>query len=277
MANENLLFVQPNQKGTHTTLSELRAKETSHSLAILTALAQNISQGTSGKRANEILAMNPQQSAMYFANLVGQPAGAVRYARPNEPFVFSFQNDGELYPGPARFYGEEGMSRTGELIEADRFVLPVPPSDISVSIPNSPQTINTISGLVYSHAGDIDLEEVSFEGFFPHITGPVNEWPSFIPPYVKLYGYRTPTRCVTEFTTAMRANQPFWFSIFANDANAITSSAGPTVIEPILMSISSFEWSLGNATGGTRQDITYSMTLKKWRRQTISVVNRVRK
>jgi len=212
---------------------------------------------------------------------------------PYEPFVFSFQNASDRYPGPAKFYhqhpsrhmpsrgpGGDWITTPQETVDAaihrERFVLPVPPSDIQVSTPNSPQNISTISGLHYSHAGDIDLETISFEGFFPYVSD-TNSAPEFIPPYVGLYGYREPSLLVSTFTTAMRANQPILFSIFASDYNRVPTSLGVAIVEPVVMSISAFEWSLGNATGGTRQDVTYSMTLTKWRQQTISVTNYVRK
>lgn len=255
MASENILFVQPGDQ--NQSLTELR-----QTLQVLDP-SLHTPQGL-----NEILSLEPGQLQRRLNILLNSPNNNQQGQRPLEPFVFSFQNyEGRRFPGPARFY-DDGIAN----IEAHRFVLPVPPSDINVSVPNSPQTVTTISGLQYSHAGDIELEEISFEGFFPHI-GPDggNKLPSYVPHYIHTYGYRRPQRLVSEFTTAMRANQPVLFSIFANDSTGVASSAGVTVIEPIAMSISSFEWQMGNATGGTRRDITYSMTLKRWRSQTIKV------
>ena len=211
---------------------------------------------------------------------------------PYEPFVFSFQNVSAVYPGPAQFYhqhpsrhmpsrgpGGDWITTPQETVEhaihRERFVLPVPPSDIQVSTPNNPQVITTISGVNYSHAGNVELETVSFEGFFPYVSDS-NSAPQFVPAYVGLYGYREPSLLVSTFTTAMRANQPILFSIFASDHDRVPTSDGVAIIQPVVMSISSFEWSLGNATGGTRQDVTYSMTLTKWRQQNLSITNFIR-
>jgi len=237
------------------------------------------------KSMSDILTLGPSELSVYLRNIgsIHQPGRSITtpttthrsstrevpYTKPTEPFVFSFQNLNKLYPGPAHFYDNN--------LVQDKFVLPVPPADIDVTTPNDSQTISTISGIDYSHAGNISLEEVSFEGFFPFIVDDGSPKPEFLPSYLGAYGYRDPTTLISVFITAMRANQPLLFSIFAVDHNAIPTSEGVTIIKPVAVTVSSFDWALGNATGGTRQDITYSMTLKKWRRQSISVSNFVRK
>jgi len=245
------------------------------------------------KSMSDILTLGPSELSTYlrglgagYTNTAGNHVGPGRsitgsntyrgstrevpYTKPTEPFVFSFQNLNKLYPGPAHFYDTN--------LVKERFVLPVPPSDISVTTPNDAQTISTISGIDYSHAGNISLEEVSFEGFFPFVVNDGSPLPDFLPSYLDAYGgVRDPSTFVSEFTTAMRANQPLLFSIFAVDHNVVPTSEGCTIIKPVAVTVNSFDWALGNATGGTRQDITYTMTLRKWRRQSISVSNYVRK
>lgn len=292
MANENILFVQPGSQNAarlNATISE--AAYNNKAMNDLRAAIFGMAQGTNsfGQKGqtfdlDTLGHLDAAQVRAYLDRIVASNKAEVELAKGHtfasktyEPFVFSFQNLNDTFPGPAKFY-------TGGVgnIDSHRWVLPVPPADIDVSVPNSPQSISTISGLTYSHAGNIDLEQVSFEGFFPFIqgNGGINDpdkWPAFIPGYVRKYGYHDPASLVTNFTTAMRANQPVLFSIFATNADQIPTSNGTTIIEPIAMSISSFDWNLGNATGGTRQDVEYKMTLTRWRQQTISVANFVRK
>jgi len=236
------------------------------------------------KSMSDILTLGPSELSAYLKQIGSLPKpgrtihsaniyrAADRTVTPpanTEPFVFSFQNLNARFPGPAKFYDTN-------LIQ-DRFVLPVPPADIDVTTPNDSQTISTISGLDYSHAGNLSLEEISFEGFFPFVVNDGSPMPEFLPSYLGAYGYRDPSTLVSNFITAMRANQPLLFSIYAVDNNAIPTSEGVTIILPVAVTINSFDWALGNATGGTRQDVTYTMTLRKWRDQSISVSNFVRK
>jgi hypothetical protein len=216
-----------------------------------------------------------------------------------QPFIFSFQNLGEQFPGPAHFYsGKTSNIATG------RWVLPVPPADFSVAVPNSQQSITTVSGFTYTHAGSIELDEVSFESFFPFVSreehtrrvpgrGPGSGWvnstyfaptstvPDYVPDYINMsgagpYGYKTPREWVENLVTAMRANQPLIFSVYAsnNGGAAVTSDSG-MVIEPTAMSIASFDWNMGTSVGGTNRDVNYSITLKRWRRQSICITNYV--
>ena len=239
------------------------------------------------KSMSDILTLGPSELSAYLAQIGSLPKpprtihsaniyrGSTREKyvdytpRRSEPFLFSFQNLNARFPGPAKFYDTN-------LIK-NRFVLPVPPADINVATPNDAQTISTISGLDYSHAGNLSLEEISFEGFFPFVVNDGSPMPEFLPSYLGAYGYRDPSTLVSNFITAMRANQPLLFSIFAVNNNAIPTSKGVTIIKPVAVTVNSFDWALGNATGGTRQDVTYTMTLRKWRDQSIRVNNFVRK
>ena len=193
-----------------------------------------------------------------------------------QPFVFSFQNLSKQFPGPAHFYTKN--------IEKDRWVLPVPPANFAVAVPNSPTTVTTISGFNYTHAGAIELDEISFEGFFPYVdtTNLGNSpAPAFIPDYISYtgggpYSYRVPRDWVERLVTAMRANQPLLFGIYATgSAGTVVQTSQGTIIEPTAMSVSSFDWDMGVSVGGTRQDVNYKMTLKRWRRQSICITNYV--
>lgn len=279
MASDNMLFVRPNNDSTARLTSMI--SQAAYNNKSLNDLRRQLFNLGINADLNALQGVSAAQVDSYLRGVISQnKSEETRFGpespystRPYEPYVFSFQNEGPLFRGPAQFYNMQDPNS----IHTDRFVLPVPPSDLNVTVPNSQQKISTISGMMYSHAGDIDLEEVSFEGFFPFLTGNMDTWPKYVPAYVGKYGYRDPQVLVSRFTTAMRANQPIKFSVFALDADSIPTSTGASVIEPTTMSISSFNWELGNATGGTRQDVTYSMTLTRWRRQTISVSNFVRR
>lgn len=203
------------------------------------------------------------------------------------PFVFSFQNYGIQFPGPATFYNQTRGRSKQSSINQDRFVLMVPPESFDVSVPNSPQTISTINGLTYTHAGPIELDEISFSGFFPFLIGPRSSWPSFIPEYFinqsnsqsigasKVFTYRSPERWVKELVTAMRANQPIVFSVYAvdDDTNNFAITSGGMIIQPVVCTVASFDWNMGVGVGGSRRDIEYNITLKRWRRQQVRVTN----
>jgi len=193
---------------------------------------------------------------------------------PTLPFVFSFQNLGSEFPGPAKFYTKN--------IASDRWVLPVPPANFSVSVPNSQQIVNTVHGFQYTHAGNIELDEISFEGFFPFVD-PTEPTPDFIPEYISVgnntagaYNYRIPRQWVENLVTAMRANQPLIFSVHASTSqNAAAMTDTGLIIEPTAMSVASFSWDMGTSVGGSRRDVNYSITLKRWRRQSICITNYV--
>ena len=212
----------------------------------------------------------------YFSKLTSRPlTNGVSTVNP-QPFVFSLQNLSKEFPGPAKFYAGKNTNN----IPKHRWVLPVPPADFSVSVPNSQTTITTISGFTYTHAGNIELDEISFEGFFPFVNG-TSAQPDFLPKYLSTTGdsatfaYRTPNEWVTNLVTAMRANQPLLFSVFAIDESSTISTSGGVIIQPVAMSISSFDWNMGTSVGGSRRDINYSITLKRWRRQSLCITNYV--
>ncbi len=199
------------------------------------------------------------------------------------PFVFSLQNLGIGFPGPARFYNRSKNTTISEKVQ-ERFVFTVPPAEFSVAVPGEAKTINTISGLQYTHAGNIELDEISFEGFLPFVTthrgnGMANPYPEYIPEYVgTTYKYRTPSRWVRELVTAFRANQPLRFCVFAaNDQSEqrglLTDEA--VIIAPMAVTVSAFDWGMGGI-GGNRKDIRYSITLKRWRRQNICIGNYIK-
>lgn len=198
--------------------------------------------------------------------------------RNTQPFVFSFQNFGTQFPGPARFYNRVGNNLKAN-IKYHRFVLPVPPSDFQVSVPNNQNVINTISGFQYTHAGNIELDEISWSGVFPFLEGVESQWPKYIPEWLQRNGhvkrYRPPSRWIAELTTAMRANQPLIFAVYAVDEQnrLLTSSDRSAIIKPLIVSVSSFDWNMGTSVGGHRQDVEYNITLKRWRRQSICIGN----
>lgn len=189
------------------------------------------------------------------------------------PFVFSFQNVSNLYPGPAKFYS--GLSP-----EDERWALPVPPAEFSVSSPNSLTEITTLNGVSYTHAGPEQLEEITFDSFFPAVSAG-EEVPSYVPDYIGLdagkFIYKTPNEWVTNLLKAMRVNQPLLFSIYAVDGSGqITSDKSGIVVEPVIMSVSSFDWNMGSSIGGSRFDVSYSITLKRWRQQNMRITNFVK-
>lgn len=223
------------------------------------------------------------QQAIFAASRLS-PSGIYQNAVSTQPFVFSFQNLSKQFPGPSKFYSGGATN-----IPNQRWVLPVPPADFSVSVPNSPSEVTTISGFTYTHAGPIQLDEISFEGFFPDVSDPADlvsapsKRPQFIPEYINFssgateYGYKSPREWVTNLVTAMRANQPLIFSVYVRDGSGsvfITDSG--MVVEPVAMSIASFDWNMGVSVGGSRRDVNYSITLKRWRRQSLTLTNYVR-
>ena len=187
----------------------------------------------------------------------------------NLPFVFSFQNLSAEFPGPAHFYS------ASNLISSDRWVLPVPPADFSITVPNSVNEITTINGFSYTHAGAVQLDEISFEGFFPYIDQSSSTLPGYVPEYISLnrtsntFTYHSPKEWVGNLVTAMRSNQPLLFGIHAN--TDLTSEG--MVVEPVAMSVTSFSWNMGTSVGGSRRDVAYSITLKRWRRQRLPITN----
>lgn len=192
-----------------------------------------------------------------------------------QPFVFSFQNLGANFAGPAKFYNNASD------LGSERWILPMPPADFSISVPNSQGTVSTVHGFNYTHAGNIELDELSFESFFPYIGG-TGDRPGFLPDYIELgggnynYRHRDPREWVENLVTAMRANQPLIFSVYSVDAaGQIVSDQGHEIIEPTAMSVASFEWDMGSSVGGSRRDVNYSISLKRWRRQSISITNYV--
>jgi len=211
----------------------------------------------------------------------GLSGGWVSNSQATLPFVFSFQNLGEQFAGPAAFYTNENK------ISSQRWVLPVPPSDFQVSIPNSPTSVTTISGFTYTHAGPIDLDEITFEGFFPYVDNDFTNLkstdsqplPDFIPSYISTFGtyaYHGPREWVENLVTAMRANQPLIFSVYATDnSGRLVATSDGVILEPTAMSVSSFQWDMGTGVGGSRRDVRYSITLKRWRRQQMPITQYV--
>ena len=222
------------------------------------------------------LELTPENMRRLFARFGVQKTGGFSKTQ-TQPFVFSFQNLSTQFPGPAKFYVKDPLK--------ERWVLPVPPSDFSVAVPNSQQSVTTISGFTYTHAGAIELDEISFDGFFPYVNAVATSFPKYIPSYIhslanrdktKPYAYRGPMEWVQELVTAMRANQPLLFSVYAVDENNTFTVASGSVIEPVAMSVSSFNWDMGVSVGGGRRDVNYSITLKRWRRQSICITNYVK-
>jgi hypothetical protein len=217
------------------------------------------------------------QAIQDYYNLILTKVKAGTLFHQPQPFVFSLQNLDSTFPGPAKFYDDTNK------ITSQRWVFPVPPSDFNVAVPSSPTTVTTINGFMFTHAGPIDLDEISFDGFFPFWAAGEGDKPNFIPDYIIMdtskgaseLVYRTPHDWVQTLVTAMRANQPLIFSVYASDAtNAIVTTKG-IIVEPTVMSVSAFSWKMGTAVGGTRRDIEFSITLKRWRRQTLEISNYV--
>lgn len=207
-----------------------------------------------------------------------------------QPFVFSFQNLNSEFSGPAKFY------KSPTELGSNRWILPVPPADFEVSVPNDQVEISTVHGFNYTHSGNIGLEEISFESFFPHVTletvtqngnkvqraANASNVASYIPEYLSFdgtdysYQYRTPRAWVENLVTAMRANQPLLFSIYPTDGSgSIIVTGGKEIIAPTPMSVAAFDWNMGVSVGGSRKDINYSITLKRWKRQSIQISNYV--
>lgn len=238
-------------------------------------------------------------------------AGGYKNSIGSSPFIFSFQNLSSEFPGPSKFYTAPADGKvTQEIVTSGRWVLPVPPADFSVSVPNSQNEVTSLNGFSYTHAGPIQLDEITFEGFLPYIntaevtraiaprgsnsTGRVtglnlNQIPDFIPEYLSFtrpnaigsaggsYAYHSPKEWVSNLVTAMRANQPLLFSVYsASGADFTIKTDTGVIIEPVAMSVSAFNWNMGTSVGGSRGDISYSITLKRWRRQYMSITNYVK-
>lgn len=157
-------------------------------------------------------------------------------------------------------------------------------------MPNDQVEVSTVHGFNYTHSGNIGLEEISFEGFFPHVVlsesgvgaQDSKNRASYIPEYITFgegdssYRYRPPKDWVENLVTAMRANQPLLFAVYpTNGDGAIISGGSKEIIEPTAMSVASFDWNMGVSVGGSRRDVNYTITLKRWRRQSIYITNYV--
>lgn len=185
--------------------------------------------------------------------------------RTTQPFLFSIKNLNKTYPGPAKFY-DGGVNNIARRV----WKFPVPPESFSVSVPSSPNVITTISGNTFTHAGNIELEEITFSGFFPFLDNPTDTThrPQYIPDYITSTDYHSPGEWVSKLVSAFRANQPLEFCIYAPTplSNTTVTSDSGLVIYPTSVSIAAFDWTMGSA-GGDRRDVEFNITLKRWKEQ----------
>lgn len=178
-----------------------------------------------------------------------------------DPYKFSFRNISKSYAGPAQFYENNRVA-------TDKWLLPVPPAEFSVSVPGSPNMVTTISGHTYTHAGNIELDEISFSAFLPFLTSTNlnssdSAWPVYIPSYTRSNSntegrYHTPQQWINRLSAAFKSNQPFEFSIY--------SAASDNIYGPYTMTISAFNWRQGGL-GGHHRDVEFDLTLKHWKEQ----------
>lgn len=177
---------------------------------------------------------------------------AGRDASHDAPWEFSFRTYG-TYDSPADF------SQTPRA----RIMLPVTPDKVEVSSKNGSSNVSTIAGFSFSHAGTLDLEQISFSSFFPAgLVGlSVDSLPSYVSPKIgslDVPAY-TPKQLCDIFTDAMGANQPVLFSV--TRSGPVDTTDANSVIPEDTYTISSFNYSY---QFGDDQDATYTMTLQRW-------------
>lgn len=166
-----------------------------------------------------------------------------------EPYRFSFRNYANIN-APVRLFA------TGESALSGHVVLPVPPETFKWSSSNGIQEITAVSGLSFIHGGAFPLEEITMEGFFPHLS-PQQSKPDYIPfDTYKQNFYNAPV-LRNKFIALMNSAQPFRFTVSDPSSDSAIFPATPMIV-------TSFEYEYRFGHG---RDIFWSMTLKKWNPQ----------
>lgn len=170
------------------------------------------------------------------------------------PFMLSFENY-RSFRAPAVF-GTKGK----------RSVLPVTPEEIEITDANGASTVSSISGLTFSHAGNIELQKVSFSSHLPTLSA-TGGLPSYVAPFVDKFGVINPRAFATKFYRAMQANQPILFAIVQVDADG-TAVGTDHPLPPKPMTIVDFSATYKHGTG---KDLYFSMSLQAWYPQTYNI------
>lgn len=202
--------------------------------------------------ANPSMSLGPYLELYYTKVLYKRQTKQPIPAGVETPFMFSFQTY-LRFTAPVNWGIEENIT-----------VLPVSPENVEMSVSNQASKISTVGGGAFSHAVGIDLERITFEGFFPTIESG-KELPSYVNSFLPRYGYDGPKRLARNFYLAAQANQPFIFAVTPVDTSG--SSVGEPVIGPVEMSILEFSASTRFAHG---TDIFFTLTLQRWHLQDAS-------
>lgn len=174
-------------------------------------------------------------------------------------FRVSFQNY-QNYIFPVPFFG----SSRNENRKTGRVILPVAPETISVNGSNSPEEVQALAGVIYSHAGPLTPLTFDMEGFFPdlRVSGGKIRLPNYVDIGLKNYGYYSPEVLTSKFITAMRAGQPIVMNIVMPN--------GPALLKNYTVVVTDFSWEYRAGHGMTR---FYTMSLREWFPQKLLLAN----